>query len=820
MAAPAPARRVLLLALASRVAVLGAMLLADWTFADLDTSSRLQGFPCAGDGGGDGGAAAHPPLAATAKPPLAVWDTAYFSRVASCGYETDKINAFFPLLPTVMRVLAGVPGALIGEAWQVPPAAAHAAAAAATNVAAFCVAALCLHRLTLRVLGGSGPSSSSGGGTPTARSQRGSTNGGSSASANASSASSNAAEVDAGRVADLALLFFCLNPASVFYSAAYSESVFAAATWAGLLLLPDAHWAGVAAFTVAAAARSNGILAVWFPLHTAAAAAAAAAARRPRHTAAWDAARAALSAAVILTPYAAMQVHAYLAHCAGAGNDAPRWCTARLPSVYGFIQKQYWDVGLLRFYRDPARLPMVLMSAPVAWLSIGGCWAYFAADWRRAFTLGLFPRGTRLPRWLAAAAAALQRWAPAAAPQSGQPEPPHQQPTQQRSAVTGLVYLLSVALLWGSYTPALRVAYSLPGPPTPVTLTAASGVLELLVLLAALAFSARGGGTDAQDGSGGAQQAGGATAPSQPEQQQQQQQQQLGGGVAGAPPGWLLLGLPSAVLAGAEIGAYNSAATLAQIGGLSATTTTAARGAFLIQASTLFTPLLAALTGAAPSRPVWAGSLLAFAGTLIITSDRTGAGSAGEALSAASGQLPLGDALTLVAALMYSAATVRIPYWAVQRRVTPVQLAFGKALALTAVAAGGLALQASSIAAQGQPLEALWPGWASPQAWAVVAWAALGPGALASVLHVKGQSLVSPSAAQIVFCTIPIWSALLAAAVLPGEPVGQGTWLGGAVVAAAGLVAATGKRPAAAEQQQAAGEEQQQQRADDKSSKR
>lgn len=58
MAAPAPARRVLLLALASRVAVLGAMLLADWTFADLDTSSRLQGFPCAGDGGGDGGAGA------------------------------------------------------------------------------------------------------------------------------------------------------------------------------------------------------------------------------------------------------------------------------------------------------------------------------------------------------------------------------------------------------------------------------------------------------------------------------------------------------------------------------------------------------------------------------------------------------------------------------------------------------------------------------------------------------------------------------------------------------------------------------------------
>jgi hypothetical protein len=45
--------------------------------------------------------------AAAAKPPLGVWDTAYFARVARCGYETDKINAFFPLLPAAMHALAG-----------------------------------------------------------------------------------------------------------------------------------------------------------------------------------------------------------------------------------------------------------------------------------------------------------------------------------------------------------------------------------------------------------------------------------------------------------------------------------------------------------------------------------------------------------------------------------------------------------------------------------------------------------------------------------------------------------------------------------------
>lgn len=54
----------------------------------------------------------------------------------------------------------------------------------------------------------------------------------------------------------------------------------------------------------------------------------------------------------------------------------------------------------------------------------------------------------------------------------------------------------------------------------------------------------------------------------------------------------------------------------------------------------------------------------------------------------------------------------------------------------------------------------------------------------------QGQSLVPPTAAQIVFCSVPLWSALLAAAVLPGEAVSSATLLGGAVVAAAGLVAA------------------------------
>jgi phosphatidylinositol glycan class V len=56
---------------------------------------------------------------------------------------------------------------------------------------------------------------------------------------------------------------------------------------------------------------------------------------------------------------------------------------------------------------------MVLMSLPVAWLSVGGCWAYFSADWQRALTLGLYSRRDKLPRWLGGAAGMLGRWAAA-----------------------------------------------------------------------------------------------------------------------------------------------------------------------------------------------------------------------------------------------------------------------------------------------------------------------------------------------------------------------------------------------------------------------
>jgi phosphatidylinositol glycan class V len=72
-------------------------------------------------------------------------------------------------------------------------------------------------------------------------------------------------------------------------------------------------------------------------------------------------------AAVVALPYLAFQRSGWRAFCTGrAGAEAaagaagallgplaaaPRpWCRGKLPSIYGFVQEQYWGVGFLKYY--------------------------------------------------------------------------------------------------------------------------------------------------------------------------------------------------------------------------------------------------------------------------------------------------------------------------------------------------------------------------------------------------------------------------------------------------------------------------------------
>ena len=134
------------------------------------------------------------------------------------------VNAFFPLLPLLMRYSAALPGlSTLCHAYNIPVESLYTGIGVVINLLAFCVAAVALHRLTLEIF----PQND--------------------------------------QIAAVSVFFFCFNPASVFYSAVYTESLFAACTWSGLVQFQrHRHWAGVAVLTAAGAARSNGILSAWF----------------------------------------------------------------------------------------------------------------------------------------------------------------------------------------------------------------------------------------------------------------------------------------------------------------------------------------------------------------------------------------------------------------------------------------------------------------------------------------------------------------------------------------------------------------------------
>ncbi len=65
--------------------------------------------------------------------------------------------------------------------------------------------------------------------------------------------------------------------------------------------------------------------------------------------------------------------------------------------------------------------------------------------------------------------------------------------------------------------------------------------------------------------------------------------------------------------------------------------TTIAKGAFLIRASIIFTPLLCTVAGEAVPAGLWAGSLLGFAGSVMISLDPSHTSSGAPGASAAAG---------------------------------------------------------------------------------------------------------------------------------------------------------------------------------------
>ncbi|KAF8071407.1 hypothetical protein N665_1128s0006 [Sinapis alba] len=256
-----------------------------------------------------------------------VWDSVYFLRISQCGYEYEQTYAFLPLLPFFISLLSrtvfaplvpviGLRAVMVLSGYVV------------TN-SAFVFAAIYLFRVSVIIL------------KDTEASFR-------------------------------ASVIFCFNPASIFYSSIYSESLYALFSIGGVYhLLSGASNVAVLWFALSGCARSNGILNAGYicfqTMHRA-------------YEALYLKKRVCLSVQVLVTgflrcvciclPFVAFQAYGFYNICHGHKLDELRpWCKAKVPLLYNFIQSHYWGVGFLRYFQFK-QLPNFLLASPILSLAV------------------------------------------------------------------------------------------------------------------------------------------------------------------------------------------------------------------------------------------------------------------------------------------------------------------------------------------------------------------------------------------------------------------------------------------------------------------
>ncbi|XP_078432455.1 transferases, transferring hexosyl groups [Wolffia australiana] len=336
-------RAVLRAAVFSRVLLLS--LAATWQLLlrPYDTSAAVNP-PCLA-----APAAAPPPRwprAAAFLERAAVWDSVYFLRIAQCGYEYEQAFAFFPAFPLAVSLLARSALAplqpLIGDR------AVLALSGLALSNLAFLSAALSLHRLSLLAL---------------------------------------ADDAAALRSA----VFFCFNPASVFYSAIYSESLYAACSMGGVeKLMNGSDFAGVVMLAMSGLARSNGAVNAGFVCFRALLRAwDSVGLKKKKKVVARELAVGAAQAAVVLAPMVGFQAYGYASMCFGRPAEQRRpWCQSWLPRLYGYVQSHYWDVGFLRYFQVK-QLPNFLLASPMLLLAVCSIIEYAKLRPDAVFSAGL-----------------------------------------------------------------------------------------------------------------------------------------------------------------------------------------------------------------------------------------------------------------------------------------------------------------------------------------------------------------------------------------------------------------------------------------------
>lgn len=291
------------------------------------------------------------------------WDAQYYLHIAEHGYTYENTLAFYPLYPIFVNwltnfLLTFVPGISFRAGALL--------CGIILNVLFFCIAAHLLVQLSRLVLKNE-------------------------------------------KMAVTAGYLFCMNPASVFFSAPYSESLFAMVTFSviyesllGNLLL------SLVPLTMGILCRSNGLINVGFIFYHGI---------RSFWLHKDFVGRLKLIMKLLLISivsgavFISIQRYHFSLFCLKssirhskevisyakaenlvlAGNSSvitSPWCGSRIPLAYSYVQSKYWNVGPFNYY-ELKQIPNFLLALPILYLFTKVLYAYYTHLWKMVNEFGM-----------------------------------------------------------------------------------------------------------------------------------------------------------------------------------------------------------------------------------------------------------------------------------------------------------------------------------------------------------------------------------------------------------------------------------------------
>lgn len=223
------------------------------------------------------------------------------------------------------------------------------------------------------------------------------------------------------KIAYRSAILYCISPASIFFTAAYTESMFSYLTFYCMLASVKKNPFTTLPIGLSSLVRSNGLINVAFPLYICLQNLVSnSSVLFGRNYTKFSTIILGLSMIlssipgifkVILlsiAPFLLLQTYNYVLFCTESANSTyipshvekyavdnglvmpgrgiPPWCNYQIPTAYSYIQKHYWNVGFMNYY-EVKQIPNFILAFPVLFLMLKCIFEYLMQNWKKVSSL-------------------------------------------------------------------------------------------------------------------------------------------------------------------------------------------------------------------------------------------------------------------------------------------------------------------------------------------------------------------------------------------------------------------------------------------------